>query len=205
MSKFEEAKFWITKWLLLVPDLTSTEAYRMLKNLKKINQVPRKKGERIPSKSRITSIIKEYNDEHNISMKEQQTYKPLSTRNQRILEILRRNYMLDTIAESRFSYPNKRTYEYLIGRILDTYHHPLLLREQFEFDRIIHYLTKDDDEHFNEKRVAEKPSPDYLKHIDNGIAKANEKLANEKLANEKLHRSKIKEFLFTEIENKKDK
>ena len=66
MSKFEEAKFWITKWLLLVPDLTSTEAYRMLKNLKKINQVPRKKGERIPSKSRITSIIKEYNDEHNI-------------------------------------------------------------------------------------------------------------------------------------------
>ena len=59
-------------------------------------------------------------------MKEQQTYKPLSTRNQRILEILRRNYMLDTIAESRFSYPNKRTYEYLIGRILDTYHHPLL-------------------------------------------------------------------------------
>jgi len=88
-SKYSKANIIIHIWLVLLPDLTSTEAERML-HLTHLNE------DQIPSRSRISRMITRRKTfvEDRI-----RNTKPLSDRDKRTFEIQRRKTLLDIVAK----------------------------------------------------------------------------------------------------------
>jgi len=83
-SKYFKALMMINIWLEYFPDLTSTEATRML-HLTYLNE------DQIPSRSRVKSMIK--------GLKEVPNRRQLSDRDKRTKEIAMRNALLDIVAK----------------------------------------------------------------------------------------------------------
>jgi len=88
-SKYFKASMMIRLWVALLPDLTSTEAKRMLHQTY-LNE------DQIPSRSRVKSMIAEFLNQFNDEVTNK--FGRLSARDLRAFEIARRKALLDVVA-----------------------------------------------------------------------------------------------------------